>query len=125
MRVRTDARRKSVPAAAREMFSENGFERASMSETSDRLGGSKATLCDDVRPKEHRFAAALEQVIDDQANAAFARLTGAANLRTRLLDFARERLEARMAPGGLAIEQGPMSHGWPARPAECGAARRP
>jgi AcrR family transcriptional regulator len=105
MRVRTDARRRAIVAAAWDVFKEDGYERTTMSEISDRLGGSKATLYGYFQSKEQLFAAALEQVVGDQADAAFARLSGAADLKTRLLEFARGYLETRLAPDMIAIER--------------------
>lgn len=44
MRVMTDARRDAIVEAAAQLFEELGYEAASMSELSKRLGGSKSTL---------------------------------------------------------------------------------
>jgi len=41
MRPKTDDRRQAIMAAAWGAFRENGFERTTMSEISDRVGGSK------------------------------------------------------------------------------------
>lgn len=44
MRVKTEARREAILAAAKEVFEEVGFEQATMSDVAARDGGSKATL---------------------------------------------------------------------------------
>ncbi len=44
MKVRTDAKRDEIVEIARKTFLELGYERASMAEIANRLGGSKATL---------------------------------------------------------------------------------
>jgi AcrR family transcriptional regulator len=44
MRQKTEAKRQTIINAAAELFKEVGYDRASMSEIADRVGGSKATL---------------------------------------------------------------------------------
>ncbi len=44
MRVKTEARREALLAAAKAVFEEVGFEQATMSDIAARMGGSKATL---------------------------------------------------------------------------------
>lgn len=44
MRVKSEARRQAILDVAAEVFREHGFEHASMSEMTARLGGSKSTL---------------------------------------------------------------------------------
>ena len=105
MRVRTDARRQAIVAAAWEVFSENGFERTTMSEISDRLGGSKATLYGYFQSKEQLFAAALEQIIGENAEKAVSQLTGEAELAVRLLDFANSYLAVRLSADSTAINR--------------------
>lgn len=105
MRVRTDARRQAIVAAAWEVFRQNGFERTTMSEISERLGGSKATLYGYFQSKELLYAAALEQVIDESASRSFGGLWSEGDLKKRLLDFARVYLEERMKADMIAIER--------------------
>lgn len=111
MRVRTDARRRAIVDAAWAVFKENGYERTTMSEISERVGGSKATLYGYFQSKEQLFAAALEEVIGEQAETTFARLAGKGDLEARLLDFARGYLEARLGPDSLAIERALIAEG--------------
>ena len=105
MRLRTDARRQAIVAAAWQVFGENGFERTTMSEISDRLGGSKSTLYGYFQSKEQLFAAALEQVIGDSAEKAFSALTGGAEFGGNLLDFANSYLAVRLTAESTAIER--------------------
>ena len=74
MRTKSDDKRREIIAKAWELFKENGFERTTMSEISERVGGSKATLYGYYDSKEQLFAAALEQVIRDPADELFALL---------------------------------------------------
>lgn len=55
MRVKTDARREAILSAAKEVFEELGFEQATMSEITARLGSSKATLYRYFESKEALF----------------------------------------------------------------------
>jgi AcrR family transcriptional regulator len=105
MRVKTDEKRREIVTKAWELFKENGFERTTMSEISERVGGSKATLYGYYDSKEQLFAAALEQVIRDPADEVFAHLARTGKLKTRLLNFARGMLEARLSEDLIAVEQ--------------------
>ena len=105
MRVKSDEKRRSIVASAWELFKENGFERTTMSDISRRVGGSKATLYGYYDSKEQLFAAALEQVIRDPADEVFALLARPGKLKTRLLNFARGMLEARLSEDLIAVEQ--------------------
>jgi AcrR family transcriptional regulator len=105
MRVKSEEKRREIVAKAWESFKENGFERTTMSEISERVGGSKATLYGYYDSKEQLFAACLEQVIRDPADEVFTHLAGTAKLKTRLLNFARAMLEARLSEDLIAVEQ--------------------
>lgn len=111
MRVRTDERRRGIVEAAWAVFKKNGYERTTMSDISEQVGGSKATLYGYFQSKEQLFAAVLEQVIGEQAEAAFSRLAGDGELEARLLNFARNYLESRMSPDMVAIERALIAEG--------------
>ncbi|MFC0128943.1 TetR/AcrR family transcriptional regulator [Ralstonia solanacearum] len=55
VKVRTEARREAILAAAKDVFEEVGFEQATMSEITARVGGSKATLYRYFESKEALF----------------------------------------------------------------------
>ncbi|MET0546348.1 MAG: TetR/AcrR family transcriptional regulator [Caulobacterales bacterium] len=59
MRVRTEDRRQAILRAALDVFREVGFERATMSLITERVGGSKATLYGYFASKEELFVAAM------------------------------------------------------------------
>lgn len=67
MRVKTDARRNAILAAATDIFREVGYARASMAMISVRLGGSKGTLYGYFKSKEELFGAAMMEVMKGQA----------------------------------------------------------
>jgi AcrR family transcriptional regulator len=52
VRVKTESRRQAIIAAAAEVFAEMGFDAASMSEISARVGGSRVTLYNYFSSKE-------------------------------------------------------------------------
>src|ERR1700751_5239834 len=103
MRTRTDERRQAIVAAAWEVFRQNGFERTTMSDISERLGGSKATLYGYFQSKEQLFAAALEKEIGDRAEKSFSRLAGPEALGERLHNFATVYLASRLSADSMAI----------------------
>jgi AcrR family transcriptional regulator len=59
VKVRTEARRDAIVAAATALFQEMGYERASMNELTKRFGGSKATLYGYFPSKEALFTAVV------------------------------------------------------------------
>jgi AcrR family transcriptional regulator len=103
MRVKTDARRTAIVRAAWEVFRARGFQGATMSEISDRVGGSKATLYGYFKSKEELFAAALEEAVGERADEMFERLAGPGDLRARLLDYARAYMESRLEADFIGV----------------------
>lgn len=55
MRAKTETRRQSILEVAAQVFCEMGFERASMNEICQRVGGSKATIYNYFPSKEELF----------------------------------------------------------------------
>lgn len=92
MRVRTEARRRAILDAARDVFEARGFERASMQMISERLGGSKATLYGYFPSKEELFLAVIEEDIKAEVGAAAERLRGIPDLREALEQLGRDHL---------------------------------
>ncbi|CAB3808455.1 HTH-type transcriptional regulator BetI [Paraburkholderia ultramafica] len=104
MRVKTEEKRQAIVDAAFEVFSEVGFEQASMSEIAARAGGSKATLYSYFQSKEEMFAefmtAAAQQVI-----AAFELLKTSVPVRDALASFGKHYLVAVLKPQILAVRR--------------------
>jgi AcrR family transcriptional regulator len=98
MRVKTDAMRQAIIAAAWEVFKENGFDRTTMSQISARLGGSKATLYGYFKSKEVLFGEAMEQALRERFEQAFDRFEAKGDLGERLLRFAHAYMAMRLAP---------------------------
>ena len=105
MRVKTDARRQAILDAAAEVFRETGFERATMSAISDRVGGSKATLYGYFGSKEELFLAVLFSAVDEEAETVFGALTLGANVRRALERFGSLYLKLRVSPEVIAIQR--------------------
>jgi AcrR family transcriptional regulator len=89
LRVRTEARRRAILEAARDVFEEHGFERASMQMISERLGGSKATLYGYFPSKEELFLAAIEEDIELQSGEIVEGVRAIEDVREALLAFGR------------------------------------
>lgn len=66
MRTKTESRRQAILDTAAEVFREHGFNAASMSEISSRLGGSKATLYSYFASKEELFITVIFQSAEGQ-----------------------------------------------------------
>jgi AcrR family transcriptional regulator len=71
MRVKSESRRQGIIDVACQAFRELGFEAASMSEISARVGGSKATLYNYFSSKEELFVAAMRQFADNHMEGVF------------------------------------------------------
>lgn len=74
MKKKTEARREAILAAAKAVFEEVGFEQATMSEITARVGGSKATLYRYFDSKEALFQELLRRSASEHGGAVFALL---------------------------------------------------
>ena len=106
MKTKTEAKRVAILKAAQEVFREVGFERASMSEIRERIGGSKATLYNYFPSKEklffevmyHSKSLELEAIVSD-LNA------DADDLKQELLRFGQKLLRVVYSPEAIAIRR--------------------
>ncbi|PAU60580.1 TetR family transcriptional regulator [Pseudomonas sp. PIC25] len=71
MRTKTEARREAILAAAKAVFEEVGFEQATMSEITTRVGGSKATLYRYFDSKEALFRELLRRAASEHRSTVF------------------------------------------------------
>jgi len=112
MRVKTQDRRDAIIQAAMAVFSEVGFERASMSEIATRVGGSKATLYGYFDSKEELYVAAMREAIAAQAGE-ISRLLDPArtDIRAVLEAFGMAYLTAVISPDVLASKRTMMGQG--------------
>ncbi|PTW57683.1 TetR family transcriptional regulator [Breoghania corrubedonensis] len=87
MRTKTDAKRQEILAAAAEIFEEVGYQRASMSAISARLGGSKATLYGYFKSKEALFATVMTEALEEKGGQMMALLDEEGDVDTTLRGF--------------------------------------
>jgi len=106
MRTKTEAKRQAILGAAAEVFREVGFERASMSEIRQRIGGSKATLYSYFPSKEKLFFEVMYQAKELELGKITAALNSeASDLKQELLYFGQRLLTALYAPDTIAIRR--------------------
>lgn len=103
MKVRTEARRDAIVQEAARLFRELGYERASMSELAQRLGGSKATLYGYFPSKEELFVAVIQAMGDEHLADALSQLSA---LHSEDFEPALRRFGEAMV--GLACESDAM-----------------
>ena len=104
MRVKTEEKRQAIINAAFQVFSEMGFEQASMSEIAARAGGSKATLYSYFPSKEVMFADVMMAAAED-AKAAVELLKTSLPVRETLIRFGKHYLTATLRPEVLAVRR--------------------
>jgi len=105
MRVKTEEKRQGFVDAAFQVFSEMGFEHASMSEIAARAGGSKATLYSYFQSKEEMFAEFMTAAAQQEASAAFELLKTSLPVRETLVRFGKHYLTAVLKPRLLAVRR--------------------
>ena len=98
MRVRTEDKRREIVEVAAALFQELGYDRASMSLISQRLGGSKATLYGYFKSKEELLLATLDYDISEGADRLMNDMLNARTLRESLIRLGRGYLERRLGP---------------------------
>ena len=105
MRVKTDAKRQEILAAAAAVLREQGFAGASMTAVSERVGGSKATLYRYFSSKEDLFLTTLLDAAHDQATKVFDMLRPTDHPRPALERFGARFLELTLSPDVLALRR--------------------
>jgi len=103
MRVKSEAKRQAILAAAAEAFRELGVEATSMSEIAARLGGSKTTLYSYFPSKEELVLEILLTTGEKHGSAAFDALSSSDDARTGLETFGMEHLRFITDPDTIAI----------------------
>ena len=102
MRVRTEEKRRAIVAVASELFEEQGFERTSMSQISERLGGSKATLYGYFRSKQELLEASLVYDVTEIADRLMNEFLSAQDLRQGLIKLGVAYMTRRLSPTPIA-----------------------
>src|SRR5208282_6077152 len=106
MKTKTESKRQAIIKAAAEVFREVGFERASMSDIRERIGGSKATLYNYFPSKEKLFFEVMYQAKELELGAITAALNpDADDLKQELLRFGQKLVPAMFSPEAIAIRR--------------------
>lgn len=114
MRVKTEERRQAILVKALDVFRELGFDRASMSEISKRIGGSKATLYSYFESKEELFTEAMS--VSPEIGSVFGRfadmkINSTEELRAELERFCFDHLKLSLRSDILAMRRNLLNHG--------------
>lgn len=87
MRVRTEEKRNEIIRIAGALFDAQGFERTSMSQISERLGGSKATLYGYFPSKQELLFAVLNYDVTTEADRLMGEFLSSEDLREGLINM--------------------------------------
>ena len=106
MKTKTESKRQAIIQAAAEVFRDVGFERASMEDIRERVGGSKATLYNYFPSKEKLFFEVMYQAKELE----LVKITAALNpdtddLKQELLHFGKKLLPVLYSPDAIAIRR--------------------
>ena len=113
MRVKTEDRKQAIIETAVQVFREVGYERASMTTISSRLGGSKGTLYGYFRSKEELFEAAMKAAVEAPGDQIMELLDpNTDDLRHCLEQFGSAYLDFILAEDVLAIKRTAAADGF-------------
>lgn len=104
MRKKTEEKRQAIIDAAFLVFTEAGFEQASMCEIAARAAASKSTLYGYFESKEEMFAEVM-MTAAYEAKAAFELLKTSLPIRETLISFGKHYLTAVLKPQLLAVRR--------------------
>src|SRR5450631_2901227 len=106
MKTKTESKRQAIIQAAAEVFREVGFERASMSDIRERIGGSKATLYNYFPSKEKLFFEVMHQAKELELEAITGELDAdAADLKRELVHFGQKFMTVLYSPDAIAVRR--------------------
>ena len=106
MKTKTESKRQAILQAAAEIFREVGFERASMSDIRERIGGSKATLYNYFPSKEKLFFEVMHQAKELELEAITGELNADANdLKRELVRFGQKFMTVLYSADAIAVRR--------------------
>ena len=111
MRVKTDAKRREILAAAAGVFREHGYAGASMSAVCERAGGSKATLYRYFESKDDLFVTLMLDAVMDHALEVFGALEPGRDLRRTLQRFGAGLLDLSLSEEALSVRRNSIAEG--------------
>jgi AcrR family transcriptional regulator len=104
MKTKTESKRQAIIQAAAEVFREVGFERASMSDIRERIGGSKATLYNYFPSKEKLFFEVMHQAKELELEAITGELNADADdLKRELVRFGQKFMAVLYSADAIAV----------------------
>lgn len=106
MKKKTEVKRQTIVDMAAEVFREKGFERTSMAEIRQRVGGSNATLYNYFPSKEALFLEVMYQAYQSEFDAAHNILDSSTdNIVDALHNFGEKLLQLLYSPGVTAVRR--------------------
>ncbi|HEY1447166.1 MAG TPA: TetR/AcrR family transcriptional regulator [Caulobacteraceae bacterium] len=111
MRVKTDAKRRAILAAAAEVFHECGFSGATMAAVSARAGGSKATIYRYFTSKDDLFVTLMLEAVLEHANEVFDTLKPSDDLRRTLERFGASLLALSLSDESMSVRRNSIAEG--------------
>jgi AcrR family transcriptional regulator len=106
MKTKTESKRQAIIQAAAEVFREVGFERASMSDIRERIGGSKATLYNYFPSKEKLFFEVMHQAKELELEAITSELDADADdLKRELVRFGQKFMTVLYSADAIAVRR--------------------
>lgn len=111
MRTKSEERRQHILAIAAEVFLQVGFEKASMAEIAQRVGGSKATLYSYFPSKEELFVAVMDLSAERLMGTVFEQLLRPGPPEEVLREMGRQYIQALLAPELVAIARMAIGEG--------------
>ena len=106
MKTKTESKRQAILQAAAEVFREVGFDRASMSDIRERIGGSKATLYNYFPSKEKLFFEVMHHAKEIELEAITGELNADADdLKRELVRFGQRFLAVLYSADAIAVRR--------------------
>jgi AcrR family transcriptional regulator len=106
MKTKTESKRQAILQAAAVVFREVGFERASMSDIRERIGGSKATLYNYFPSKEKLFFEVMHQAKELELEAITGELDADADdLKRELVRFGQKFMTVLYSADAVAVRR--------------------
>ncbi len=106
MKAKTESKRQAIIQAAAEIFREVGFERATMSDIRERIGGSKATLYNYFPSKEKLFFEVMHHAKEVELEATTGELNAdAGDLKRELVRFGQRFLAVLYSADAIAVRR--------------------
>jgi AcrR family transcriptional regulator len=106
MKTKTESKRQAILQAAADVFREVGFDRATMSDIRERIGGSKATLYNYFPSKEKLFFEVMHSAKEVELEAITSELDADADdLKRELVRFGQKFMAVLYSPDVIAVRR--------------------